>query len=38
MRRIKDLEEENRKLKHVVGEQTLAIQTLREYSKKKGWV
>ena len=38
VRRIKGLEEENRKLKQVVGEQTLVIQTLRDYSKKKGWV
>jgi len=37
VRRIKELEEENRKLKQLVGEQALVIQTLEEHSKKKGW-
>lgn len=37
VRRIKELEEENRKLKQLLGEQTLVIDTLKEYSKKKGW-
>ena len=35
VRRIKDLEEENRKLKQLVGEQALVIQVLKEYSKKR---
>jgi putative transposase len=38
VRRIKDLEEENRKLKQLLGEQTLVIDTLKEFSKKKGWM
>jgi putative transposase len=37
IRRIKELEEENRKLKQLLGEQALVIDTLKEYSKKKGW-
>jgi len=37
VRRIKELEEENRKLKQLVGEQALVIQVLEEHSKKKGW-
>lgn len=38
VKRIKELEEENRKLKQLLGEQALVIDTLKEYSKKKGWV
>lgn len=38
VRRIKELEEENRKLKQLLGEQSLVIDTLKEYSKKKGWI
>ena len=38
VRRIKELEEENRKLKQLLGEQALVIDTLKEYSKKKGWM
>ena len=38
VRRIKELEEENRKLKQVAGEQVLVIQTLKEYQKKRGWL
>jgi putative transposase len=35
--RIKQLEEENRKLKQLAGDQALAIQVLQEYIKKKGY-
>lgn len=38
VRRIKELEEENRRLKQVAGEQVLVIQTLKEYQKKRGWL
>ena len=38
VRRIKELEEENRKLKQLAGEQALVIQVLKEHSKKKGWI
>lgn len=38
VRRIKELEEENRRLKQLLGEQSLVIDTLKEYSKKKGWM
>jgi len=37
IRRIKELEEENKRLKQVVGEQALVIDTMKEFSKKKGW-
>jgi len=35
--RIKQLEEENRKLKQLVGDQALAMQVLQEHIKKKGY-
>jgi putative transposase len=35
--RIKQLEEENRKLKQLAGDQALAIQVLQEHIKKKGY-
>lgn len=38
VRRIKELEEENRKLKQLAGEQALVIDTLKEYQKKRGWL
>ena len=38
VRRIKELEEENRKLKQLAGDQALAIQIMREEMKKKGWI
>ncbi len=38
VRRIKELEEENRKLKQLAGEQALVIQVLKDHSKKKGWI
>ena len=37
IRRIKELEEENRKLKQLAGDQALAIALLKEEIKKKGW-
>ena len=37
VRRIKQLEEENRKLKQLVGEQAMVIQAQREVMGKKGW-
>jgi putative transposase len=37
IKRIKELEDENKRLKHVVGEQALVIDTMKEFSKKKGW-
>ena len=36
VRRIKELEAENRQLKQLAGEQALVIQVLKEYTKKKG--
>jgi putative transposase len=35
--RIKHLEEENRKLKQLAGDQALALQVLQEHIKKKGY-
>lgn len=37
IKRIKQLEEENRKLKQLVGEQAMVIQAQKEVMKKKGW-
>ena len=37
VKRIKQLEEENRKLKQMVGEQAMVIQAQKEVMKKKGW-
>jgi len=37
VKRIKQLEEENRKLKELLGEQAMVIQAQREVMKKKGW-
>jgi putative transposase len=37
IKRIKQLEEENRKLKEMVGEQAMVIQAQKEVLKKKGW-
>lgn len=37
VQRIKQLEEENRKLKQLVGDQALALQVLQEHVKKKGY-
>ncbi len=38
VRRIKELEEENRKLKQLAGDQALAIQVMKETMEKKGWI
>lgn len=38
VRRIKELEEENRQLKKIAGEQALVIDTQKEYMKKRGWL
>jgi putative transposase len=38
VKRIRQLEEENRKLKELLGEQAMVIQAQREVMKKKGWV
>jgi putative transposase len=37
VKRIRQLEEENRKLKELLGEQAMVIQAQREVMKKKGW-
>jgi putative transposase len=37
IKRIKQLEEENRKLKEMVGEQAMVIQAQKDVMKKKGW-
>ena len=37
IKRIKQLEEENRKLKQMVGEQAMVIQAQKEVMEKKGW-
>jgi putative transposase len=37
VKRIKQLEEENRKLKQMVGEQAMVIQAQKEVMEKKGW-
>ena len=38
VRRIKELEDENRKLKQLAGEQALVIDTQKEVMKKRGWL
>ena len=38
VRRLKQLEEENRKLKQLAGEQALVIEAMKEYQKKRGWL
>ena len=38
VRRIKDLEEENRRLKELAGNQALIIEGMKEYQKKRGWL
>lgn len=37
VQRIRKLEDENRKLKQLAGEQALVIQVQKEFMKKKGW-
>lgn len=38
VQRIKVLEEENRKLKQLAGEQVLVIETLKEQDAQRGWL
>ena len=38
VQRIKALEEENRKLKQLAGEQALVIETLKEQPQQRGWL
>ena len=38
VRRIKALEEENRKLKQLAGEQALVSETMKDYQKQRGWL
>ena len=38
VQRIKQLEEENRKLKQLAGEQALVIEGMKEYQRKRGWL
>lgn len=38
IKRVKELEEENRKLKQLIGDQALAMQIIEETMKKKGWI
>lgn len=37
IKRIKELEEENRRLKQLAGDQALAIELMKEKIKKNGW-
>ena len=38
VKRIKELEDENRRLKQLAGEQALVIDVLKENQKKRGWL
>jgi putative transposase len=38
IKRIKELEEENRKLRELAGNQALVIESMKEYQKKRGWL
>jgi len=38
VRRIKELEAENKKLKQLAGDQALAMQLMKEEMEKKGWI
>ncbi len=38
VKRIKELEEENKKLKQLAGNQALVIEVLQENQKKRGWL
>lgn len=38
VQRIKQLEKENQKLKELAGDQALAIQTMKDELKKRGWI
>lgn len=38
VQRIKQLERENKQLKELAGDQALAIQTMKDELKKRGWI
>ena len=38
IKRIRELEDENRRLKQLAGEQALVIEAMKEYQKKRGWL
>ena len=38
VKRIRDLEKENQRLKQLAGEQALVIETMKEYQKERGWL
>jgi putative transposase len=38
VQRIKSLEKENKQLKELAGDQALAIQTMKDELKKRGWI
>lgn len=38
VQRIKQLEKENKQLKELAGDQALAIQTMKDELKKRGWI
>jgi hypothetical protein len=38
VQRMKALEKENQKLKELAGDQALAIQTMKDELKKRGWI
>ena len=38
IKRIKELEDQNRKLKELAGQQALVIEAMKEYQKKRGWL
>ena len=38
IKKIKDLEDQNRRLKQLAGEQALVIDAMKEYQKKRGWL
>lgn len=38
LQRIKQLEKENKQLKELAGDQALAIQTMKDELKKRGWI
>ena len=38
IKRIKELEDQNRRLKQLAGEQALVIEAMKEYQKKRGWL
>ncbi len=38
IKKIKELEDQNRRLKQLAGEQALVIDAMKEYQKKRGWL